>query len=95
MTTILGSEEAIFVGLDIGTNKICALVGHTTPDGKVRVIGVGQAPARGMRKGGVVNLEALARSIRTAKDKAERTSGFEITSALVSLSGAHIASQNS
>ncbi|MFN2149112.1 MAG: cell division protein FtsA, partial [Anaerolineales bacterium] len=61
----------------------------------MRVIGVGVAPAHGMRKGGVVNLEALARAIQIAKDKAERTSGFEITSALVSLSGAHIASQNS
>lgn len=95
MTTIIGSEEAIYVGLDIGTNKICALVGHSSAEGKVRVIGVGIAPARGMRKGGVVNLEALARAVQTAKDKAERTSGFEITSALVSLSGAHIASQNS
>jgi cell division protein FtsA len=95
VATILGTEEAIFVGLDIGTAKVCALVGQATPDGKIRVIGVGDAPSQGMRKGGVVNLEALSHAIRNAKDKAERTSGYEITSALVSLSGAHISSQNS
>ncbi|MFA9402466.1 MAG: cell division protein FtsA, partial [Anaerolineales bacterium] len=95
MATILGLEETIFVGLDIGTSKICMLVGHSTPDGKLRVIGIGEAPSKGMRKGGVVNLEALAQSIRISKDKAERTSGYEITSAMVSLSGSHISSLNS
>lgn len=95
MATILGSEETIFVGLDIGTAKICTLVGQATPDGRIRIIGVGDAPAQGMRKGGVVNLEALSHAIRNAKDKAERTSGYEITSALISLSGGHIQSQNS
>jgi cell division protein FtsA len=95
VTTILGSDDTIFVGVDIGTSKICTLVGHPTLDGKLRVVGVGSVPAHGMRKGGVVNLEALARAIQSSKDKAERSSGYEITSALVSLSGAHIASQNS
>jgi cell division protein FtsA len=95
VATILGLEETIFVGLDIGTSKICMLVGHSTPDGKLRVIGIGEAPSKGMRKGGVVNLEALAQSIRISKDKAERTSGYEITSAMVSLSGSHISSLNS
>jgi cell division protein FtsA len=95
VATILGSEETIFVGLDIGTAKVCTLVGQANPDGRIRIIGVGDAPAQGMRKGGVVNLEALSHAIRDSKDKAERTSGYEITSALVSLSGSHISSQNS
>ncbi len=95
MATILGSEETIFVGLDIGTAKVCTLVGQANPDGRIRIIGVGDVPAQGMRKGGVVNLEALSHALRNAKDKAERTSGYEITSALVSLSGSHISSQNS
>lgn len=71
------------------------LVGQNSPEGKIRVIGIGDVPARGMRKGGVVNLEALTLALRQAKDKAERTSGYEITSALVSISGAHISSLNS
>ena len=95
MTSLIGSDETIFVGLDIGTSKICMLVGHMDPEGHIRVIGLGLVPSAGMRKGGVVSLEALAKAIGTAKDKAERTSGYEITSALVSLSGTQISSMNS
>jgi cell division protein FtsA len=92
---MIGPEEVIFVGLDVGTTKVCALVGQLDEEGRLRVIGVGMAPSLGMRKGGVVSLEGVARAVETAKDKAERTSGYEITSALVSLSGAQIASLNS
>lgn len=95
MNPMVGPDEVVFVGLDIGTSKVCALVGHLDEERRVRVIGVGIVPSLGMRKGGVVDLEALAKAIGAAKDKAERTSGFEISSALVSLSGAQIASQNS
>ena len=95
MATIIGSEESIFVCLDIGTTKVTALVGQLDGERGLRVIGVGVAPSAGMRKGGVVNLEELAKSVEAARDKAERTSGYEITGALVSVSGAQIASQNS
>jgi len=92
---MIGPEEVIFVGIDVGTTKVCALVGQLDEEGRLRVIGVGIAPSLGMKKGGVVHLEGVARAVETAKDKAERTSGYEITSALVSLSGAQIASLNS
>lgn len=95
MSNVIGSDQAIFVAIDIGTSKICALVGHVDQEGRLRVLGLGRTKAVGMRKGGVVSLEALARSIATVKDKAERTSGYEIDSALVSLSGSHISSMNS
>lgn len=95
MTALIGQDEPIFVGLDIGTSKITALVGHLDPENRVRVIGLGLVPSAGMRKGGVVSLEALAKAIETAKDKAERTSGYEISSALVSLSGQQVNSMNS
>lgn len=95
MAGMIRSDEPVFVGIDIGTSKICALVGHVDSEGRTRVIGVGQVPSAGMRKGGVVSLEALARAVATVKDKAERTSGYEIDSALVSLSGSHISSVNS
>jgi cell division protein FtsA len=75
VSSILAPDERIFVGLDIGTTKICTLVGHLDEEGRVRVIGAGIAPSAGMRKGGVVNLESLARAIERAKDQAERTSG--------------------
>ncbi len=92
---ILAPEDVIFVGIDVGTTKVCALVGQLNEEGRVRVIGAGVVPSQGMRKGGVVSLEGVARAVEAAKDKAERSSGYEITSALVSLSGAQIASLNS
>ncbi len=95
MASIIGTEETIFVGLDVGTTKVTTLVGQLDAERNLRVIGAGVAPATGMRKGGVVSLEAVAQAVQTSKDKAERTSGYEITSALVSLSGNGIASQNS
>lgn len=95
MTTLVGSDDSIFVGVDVGTTKVCALVAHLDAERRLRVIGVGIVPSQGMRKGGVVSLEGVAQAVAGAKDKAERTSGFEITSALVSLSGAQISSLNS
>lgn len=95
MSNMIRPDEPIFVALDIGTSKIVALVAHLDQEGRVRVIGVGRTDSAGIRKGGVVSLEALARAIATVKDKAERTSGYEIDSALVSVSGSHIASTNS
>ena len=95
MAAIIGTDDTIFVGIDVGTTKVCVLVGQVTPESQLRVIGVGIVPSQGMRKGGVVSLEGVARAVEAAKDKAERTSGYEITSALVSLSGGQIASLNS
>ncbi len=64
MAGIIGTDDTIFVGLDIGTTKVCTLVGQLDADRNLRVIGVGIVPSAGMRKGGVVNLEALARAMR-------------------------------
>ena len=73
MDTTVGKDDSIYVGIDVGTSKVCALVGHPDAAGRMRVIGVGIVPSAGMRKGGVTNLESLARAIEAAKDKAERT----------------------
>lgn len=95
MTGMISVEESIYVALDVGTSKVAVLVGHLDEERRMRIIGVGVSPSAGMRKGGVVGLEALAQAIGTALDKAERTSGYEISSALVSVSGSHISSMNS
>ena len=84
----------IVVGIDIGTTKICTLVARVEPNGRVRVLGVGIEPSQGVRKGIIVDIHAATRAIGHSIDKAERSSGLEITSALVSLAGAHIASMN-
>lgn len=84
----------IVVGIDIGTTKVCTIVARVEQDGRVRVLGVGIEPSAGVRKGTVVDINAATRAIGHSIDKAERSSGLEITSALVSLAGSHIQSQN-
>ncbi|MBX3003405.1 MAG: cell division protein FtsA [Anaerolineales bacterium] len=84
----------IVVGIDIGTTKICTIVARVEQDGRVRVLGVGNEPSQGVRKGTVVDINAVTRAISHSIDKAERSSGLEITSALVSLAGAHVSSAN-
>lgn len=88
-------EEATIVGLDIGTTKVCALVAKLDDNDRIRILGVGVEPSRGIKKGAVVDLAAATQAITRAIDKAERTSGMEIHSVLVSLSGSEITSQNS
>ena len=87
-------SSPIVVGIDIGTTKICTIVARVEQDGRVRVLGVGIEPSQGVRKGTVVDINAATRAIGLSIDKAERSSGLEITSALVSLAGSHIQSQN-
>ncbi len=95
MSNLIAPGDPIYVGIDVGTTKVCTLVGHLNADRQLRVIGVGIVPSQGMRKGGVVSLEGVARAIQASKDKAERSSGYEISSALVSISGQQISSLNS
>lgn len=88
-------DDQIFVGIDIGTTKICTLVARLEGVDKIRILGVGIEPSQGMRRGVVVDLEAAAQSVARSIDKAERTSGVEIMSALVSLAGSNVSSVNS
>jgi cell division protein FtsA len=88
-------EEPIIVGIDIGTSKICTLVARVEEGSSLRILGVGIEPSQGLRKGVVVDLNAAALAVSRSVEKAERTSGFEINSALVSLAGSHVSSINS
>ncbi len=83
------------VGIDIGSSKVSTLVGEVDDEGQVRVIGVGLAPAQGMRRGGVVNVTSATAAISASVEKAERTSGYKIDRAYVGLSGTHVSSLNS
>jgi cell division protein FtsA len=87
--------DEIVVGIDVGTTKICTLVGELEEDNSLRILGVGIEPSAGLRKGIIVDIEAASEAISRSVEKAERTSGLEITSALVSLAGAHVSSVNS
>ncbi|MBL8939488.1 MAG: cell division protein FtsA [Archangium sp.] len=81
----------IIVGLDIGTTKICAIVGELTDEG-IDIIGIGTNPSRGLRKGVVVNIESTVQSIQRAIDEAEAMAGTEITHVYTGIAGGHIKS---
>lgn len=89
------TRERVIVGVDVGTTKICALIGEVDHDNKLNIVGVGTTPSQGLRKGVVVDIDAATASIRAALDKTERISGYKIGTALVGIAGSHIASQNS
>jgi len=88
-------QERVIVGIDVGTTKICVLVGELDRDGKMNIVGVGTCPSQGLRRGVVVNIEETVTSIAAALDRAERLSGKKITTAYVGIAGSHIASENS
>jgi cell division protein FtsA len=88
-------QERVIVGIDVGTTKICVLVGELDRDGKLNIVGVGTCPSQGLRRGVVVNIEETVTSIAAALDRAERLSGKKITSAYVGIAGSHISSENS
>jgi cell division protein FtsA len=88
-------REAVLVALDVGTNKVVALIGEVTRDGTVTVIGKGAVPSAGIKKGVVVNIDQTVNSIAAAREAAERLSGYRIESAIVGIGGNHVESQNS
>lgn len=88
------SKNNWVVGLDIGTTKVCAIVGEPTESG-VDIVGIGTHPSRGLRKGVVVNIEATVGSIRRAVEEAELMAGGEITEVFTGIAGSHIRGINS
>jgi cell division protein FtsA len=89
----LDSSE-IVVGLDIGTTKVSAVVGEVDADG-ITVLGVGNVPCRGLRKGVISNIDWTVRSIRDAVDAAQTMAGVEIRTVYAGVAGSHIRSQAS
>lgn len=88
-------REAVLVGIDVGTTKVCALIGEVARDGRLTVIGHGTVPASGLKKGVVVNIDQTVRSIADAVERAERLSGWKIDRAFVGVGGQHVESLNS
>jgi cell division protein FtsA len=87
-------QEEIIVGLDVGTTKICAVVGELS--GKdINIIGIGTHPSIGLRKGVVVNIESTVESIQKAVEEAELMAGCEISSVYAGIAGGHITGFNS
>ena len=84
----------LIVGLDIGTTKMCAVVGEVQPD-TIEIIGIGSHPSEGLRKGVVINIEKTVNSIKEAIEEAETMAGCEISSVYAGVAGGHIKGFNS
>ena len=83
------------VGLDVGTTKICAVIGRPKPGGGLDVIGVGSAPSRGLRRGVVVNIDSTVEAIKLAVADAEQMAGVDVSRVWAGVAGGHIRSLNS
>ncbi len=81
----------ITVGIDIGTTKICCLVGAPSPqDGTLNILGIGIAESEGLNRGVVVNIDKTVKAIRSVIEQAEQQAGIKITEAVVGIAGDHI-----
>lgn len=89
------ARSDIFVGVEVGTSKVCAVVGEAGREGSLRILGVGLAPSRGVRKGEIVDLAIATECVHDAIADAETNSDAEIGSVSVAVSGSHIRSFNS
>jgi len=90
----MSRREELLIGLDIGTTKICVIVGAQTENG-IDVVGIGTHPSRGLRKGVVVDIDATVDSIKHAVEEAELMADCEITSVYAGIAGGHIRGLNS
>ena len=90
----VSTQGEIVVGLDIGTTKVCAVVGEVSEDG-ITILGVGTVPCRGLRKGIVSNIDWTVRSIKEAIESAQTMAGVEIRTVYAGVAGSHIRSQAS
>jgi len=84
----------LIVALDIGTSKVVAVVAEALPDGRFEVLGLGQHPSHGMRKGVVVNIEATVNAIQRAVGEAELMADCKIREVYTGIAGQHITSLN-
>ena len=92
------SKKDFVVGLDIGTTKICCIVGEVVDVGghpSIDIVGIGTAPSTGLRKGVVVNIDTTVESITKAVEEAELMAGVEISTVYTGIAGGHIKSFNS
>ncbi len=83
-------SSSIIVGLEIGTSKVCAVVGEVNAEGALNIVGLGQSRSRGVRKGEIVDAPQVEEDVRNAIVEAEQMADVEIRSVYLGVSGAHI-----
>jgi len=87
--------STLILAIDIGSTKICAVIGRKQDDGRVEISGHGVTKSQGIKKGAITNIKLASKSIKKAVDDAKRVSGLNITTATISISGAYTKSINS
>jgi cell division protein FtsA len=87
-------KENVLAAIDVGSSKVCTLVAEVTPEEDLRILGVGITPSQGVKKGMVDNIQEATEAITESVERAERSSGSRILSALVSIGGNHAQSMN-
>ncbi|NLO06375.1 MAG: cell division protein FtsA [candidate division WS1 bacterium] len=87
-------EDVFVAGIDVGTTKICAIVGCPQSDGRLEIIGVGLSPSSGLKRGIIVDREDATDSVRRAAEIAQAQADVRVESAYVGVTGAHISSVN-
>lgn len=95
MKKINYSPHEIVVAIDVGTTKICVLIGHKINDDQCEIIGIGRAPSLGLERGVIVDVAPAIQSIKAAVHEAELMAGITIESAAIGISGSHIHARNS
>jgi cell division protein FtsA len=88
------ARSHLHVGLEIGTTKVAAVIAETRSDGLLRIIGSGEAPSRGVRKGEIVDLGKITLCLTDAVSEAEEKADREIIEVVASVTGAHLDSLN-
>src|SRR5436309_14748980 len=89
------TEEKYVVARDLGTSKVCVLVGEVNERCHLEIIGKGTAPMKGTRRGNIINLDQAVDAVKKAVDEAEVMAGLQIESVYVGIAGDHIRSVNS
>ena len=88
-------KDSIIVGLDIGTTKVCAIVGLSKENGSIEICAIGSSTSHGLRKGVIINIESTVQSIKKALSEAQKNFSYPITSVYVGIAGSHIRGINS
>ncbi len=88
------ASSKIYVGLEIGTSKVCIVVGEVRNDGAIKILGVGQHPSAGVRKGVIVDPDTVQTCLHDALIRAEERADVDIDTVFLAVTGAHIESLN-
>src|SRR3989344_5173368 len=89
------AKDKVVVGIDIGSTKIATIIATIEEDSQINIIGAATSPAKGLRKGQVVDIDEAIRSITLSLEASERMAGYSVGAAFVSVDGTHIEFQNS